>query len=355
MKYGLMFFGGHCASGRDRYRLVLEAARFADDHGFAAVWTPERHFDDFGGIFPNPSLLGAALAVITRRVQIRAGSLIAPLHDPVRIAEDWSVVDNLSSGRVAISFGSGWNVNDFIFFPDRYANRRSIMFEQIDLVQRLWRGDPVVRTNSYGKQVDIALRPRPFQAALPFWVTSSGNPETFAAAGEIGANVLTHMIGQDLAALRSKIETYRAARAAHGHAGPGVVTLMLHTFLGEDLERVRAEVYQPFREYLRAAVALETRAASGGGAISGGHKVPAHDIPPDMLEELLDLTFERYFQTAALMGTSESCRETVERFREAGVDEIACLIDFGVDPDSVLASLVHLHRLQETTAAAGHH
>ncbi|PYR51050.1 MAG: hypothetical protein DMF89_07250, partial [Acidobacteria bacterium] len=89
MEFGIMFFAGSDRpAGDDRYALVREAAQFADRHGFSAVWTPERHFHEFGGLFPNPSVLAAALAVMTERVQIRAGSLIAPLHDPVRIAEE---------------------------------------------------------------------------------------------------------------------------------------------------------------------------------------------------------------------------------------------------------------------------
>src|SRR5262245_45118135 len=109
MDFGLMFFAS--ASGAERsgkYDLLLEAARFADRHDFCAVWTPERHFHEFGGLFPSPAVVSAALAMITRNVQIRAGSLISPLHQAIRIAEEWSIVDNLSNGRIAISFGSGW-------------------------------------------------------------------------------------------------------------------------------------------------------------------------------------------------------------------------------------------------------
>src|SRR5690606_23217199 len=57
----------------DKYRLLLDGARFADAHGFSAVWTPERHFHAFGGLYPNPSVASAALAVITERVKLRAG------------------------------------------------------------------------------------------------------------------------------------------------------------------------------------------------------------------------------------------------------------------------------------------
>jgi acyl-CoA synthetase (AMP-forming)/AMP-acid ligase II len=103
LRLGLMFFSSEAASpGREAYRLVLDGARMADEAGLAAVWLPERHFDRFGGLFPNPSVIAAALAATTRRISLRAGSVVLPLHHPVRVAEEWSVVDNLSDGRVEL-------------------------------------------------------------------------------------------------------------------------------------------------------------------------------------------------------------------------------------------------------------
>ena len=81
LEFSLFFFSGdESAFPKDKYQLVLEATKFADRNGFAAVWTPERHFHRFGGLYPNPAVLGAALAAITERVQIRGGSVIAPLQ-----------------------------------------------------------------------------------------------------------------------------------------------------------------------------------------------------------------------------------------------------------------------------------
>src|SRR5215470_15781395 len=100
MDFGIMFFSSsEQDSNGDKYALLKRATRFADEHNFCCVWTPERHFHEFGGLFPNPSVVSAALAAITSKIQIRAGSLISPLHNPIRIAEEWSVVDNLSQGR----------------------------------------------------------------------------------------------------------------------------------------------------------------------------------------------------------------------------------------------------------------
>jgi natural product biosynthesis luciferase-like monooxygenase protein len=347
MDFGVMFFSSVDRVGGAKYDLLLASARFADAHDFCAVWTPERHFHEFGGLFPNPAVTSAALSTITSRIQLRAGSLISPLHHTIRIAEEWSMVDNFSGGRAAISFGSGWNVNDFLFYPDRYQSRQKVMYEQIELVRRLWRGESIVETNTFGKPVDVVLYPKPVQRELPVWVTSSGSVETFRSAGRVGAHVLTHLIGQDISQLADKIAQYRQAWTEAGHPGRGIVSLMLHTFMGTSLDAVRAAVHTPFREYLRSALSLEQLAAVGGGAISGGHKVAPQDIPADMIEDLLDLTFERYFETGSLMGTVESCEPFVHRLIDAGVDEAACLVDFGAgDTEAVLRSLEVVNELR---------
>ena len=158
----------------DKYTLLLEGAKFADANGLSAVWTPERHFHSFGGLYPNPSVTAAALAAVTDRVGIRAGSCVLPLHSPIRVAEEWALVDNLSRGRVGVSFASGWQPQDFVLRPECFDSRQSILFEQIEVVQRLWRGEKVLFKDGRGGDVDIATMPRPVQSELPVWITAAG-------------------------------------------------------------------------------------------------------------------------------------------------------------------------------------
>src|SRR6185503_9411380 len=79
---------------------------------------------------------------------------------------------------------------------------------------------------------------------------------------------------------------------------------------------------------------------------AGGATMNLDDLSAEDMNAILDHAFERYFASAGLFGTPESCLATVDRLRDLGVDEIACLIDFGVDTDSVLASLPHLDELR---------
>ncbi|MGH9887373.1 MAG: MupA/Atu3671 family FMN-dependent luciferase-like monooxygenase, partial [bacterium] len=257
LDFGLFLWGSDDAQGSDKYRLMLECARYADRHGFGFVSTPERHFHAFGGPYPNPSVTSAAIAAVTEHVQIRAGSCVLPLHHPVRVAEEWAVVDNLSNGRVAISFAAGWQPNDFVVRPDGYADAKGQMFRSIDTVQRLWRGEAIEFANPLGQLVPTRTLPRPVQAELPTWITTAGNVETYRMAGKAGANLLTHLLGQTVDEVAEKVKAYREARAEAGlDPAAGIVTLMLHTFVGDGDDAVRELVRGPMKEYLASSVNL---------------------------------------------------------------------------------------------------
>ena len=342
MDFSLFYFanadGGESS---EKYKLLIEGAKFADTHGFAAVWTPERHFHEFGGLYPNPSVTSAALATVTERIQIRAGSVVLPLHDPLLVAEEWAVVDNLSHGRVAISFASGWHANDFVIAPENYAHRKEIMLRGIETVRRLWRGEKVRRRDGNGTELEVRILPRPIQRELPIWVTAAGSPETFRSAGEVGTNLLTHLLNQSIEQLAEKIAIYRSAWREHGHGpGTGHVTLMIHTFVGSSVDEVREKVRRPFSDYLRSSVELWL-------ARSPGQEIG--DFTEEELADLVSYAFDRYFETSGLFGTPNTCLEMIDRLKLIGVDELACLIDFGVDFDSTIASLRYLDKVRELT------
>lgn len=357
--FSLFYFGNDLApaSSEARYRLLFEGARFADRNGFAAVWTPERHFHIFGGQYPNPAITSAALAAITDHVQIRAGSCVLPLHHPIRAAEDWAVVDNISGGRVGVSFAAGWQPNDFALAPAAFADRKAGMFKAIEQVRRLWRGEAVGFDGPNG-EVMVQTRPRPVQAEIPLWITAAGNPETFEQAGEMGCNVLTHLLGQSVADLAQKLAVYRAAWQRAGHAGRGQVSLMLHTFVGEDEDAVREAVREPMKAYLRSSVDLIRQAAwtfptfvqrAGSSGKSPLEIMESQALTVEDMDALLEHAFARYYKGSALFGSSARCLAMVAQLREVGVDDVACLIDFGVDHDLALA---HLQDLKQVMLAA---
>ena len=254
---GLFYWGNDDGEGPKKYEVLLEGAKFADKNGFNSVWTPERHFHAFGGPYPNPAVTGAAVAAVTENLDIRAGSCVIPLHHPIRVAEEWAVVDNMSNGRVGLSVASGWQPDDFVLRPDNAPpNNKSAMFRDLDIVRKLWRGEKVTFDAPTGP-LEVVSQPRPVQKELPIWVTTAGNPETYRGAGEAGANVLTHLLGQSIEEVGEKIKVYRQAlRDAGRDPKDHTVTLMLHTFVGADNDAVRETARQPMKDYLKSAVGL---------------------------------------------------------------------------------------------------
>ncbi len=359
VSFSLFYFPAEDGGERSaKYELLFDGARFADKNGFEAIWTPERHFHAFGGMYPNPSVTAAALSGITEHVALRAGSIVLPLHDPIRVAEEWSLVDNLSKGRVGVAIASGWQPNDFVLAPHNHARRKEVMFENIQKVRALWRGESITASGPGGEPIEVRTMPRPIQKELPVWVTTAGNIDTFTGAAEGGYNVLTHLLGQSLADVKAKVAAYRDAWTHRGHAGRGRVTLMLHTFVGRTDREVYDAVRGPMIEYLRSSAGLarnfiasfptfKTQGAGEAEQMSADFKA----LSAADLDAILSHSFERYYTQSGLFGTLETCEAFVERLREIGVDEIACLVDFGVPAQTVREHFPLLAELKRRVVA----
>ena len=94
------------------YANTLDECRLAEELGFHTVWLAEHHFSPYG-IAPSLAVLAAALARETRRVRIGTAVVVAPFIHPVRIAEEWAMVDILSGGRLDFGIGRGYQPAEF--------------------------------------------------------------------------------------------------------------------------------------------------------------------------------------------------------------------------------------------------
>ncbi len=347
MKFGLFYFANHEGESedKDKYSLILNSAKWADQNGFVRLWTPERHFHTFGGLSPNPSVLACGLAAITERVQICSGSVVLPLHDPIRVAEEWAVVYIISKGRVGMGVACGWVPNDFVISENQanFESRKQVFAENIAILQKLWRGELHSLTNPQGEEIQVQTLPRPIQKEVPIWITAAANPETFRQAGEMGVNLLTHLLGQSVNELADKIVIYREAWQASGHAGSGIITLMLHTLIGDSDDEVHDLVRDPMKKYLAGSLNLAAAHLESVPFLKNPNEIDVGELTPDTVDQVLEASFEKYFHMSGLFGSYEKCLDMVDKVEEIGVDEIACLIDFGVDEKTVLSSLENLN------------
>lgn len=353
--FSLYYWSNDCEAGSGKYELLLEGAKFADANGFDALWTPERHFHAFGGPYPNPAVTGAAVAAITQNLQVRAGSCVAPLHHPARIAEEWAVIDNLTNGGAGLAIASGWQPEDFVLRPENTPPHNKVaMFQIIDQLRRLWRGEPVAFPTQSGEMLPVVTQPRPVSGELAIWVTTAGNPETWREAGAVGANILTHLLGQSVEEVGEKITLYHQALRENGFdPGERTVTVMLHTLIGEDRDAVMQITREPLKAYLRSAAGLIKQYAWAFPAfkkpegVTTPFQLDLGALGEDEMEAILDYAFERYFFDAGLFGTVADGIARVEQLKQIGVGEVACLIDYGIPNKDVMEGLVHLAKVRE--------
>lgn len=161
----------------ERYRCALEQCEWADRLGFDSVTLSEHHGSD-DGYLPSPLAMAAAIAARTERLRIRIAALVAPLHDPLRVAEDAAVVDQLSGGRLDLVLTNGYVPSEFAMFGRALSDRARLVTEAVETLRHAWTGEPFEHR---GRTVRVT--PTPFQqAGPPIWLGGSSDAAARRAA-----------------------------------------------------------------------------------------------------------------------------------------------------------------------------
>lgn len=340
IKFSFMFFSDVRKDINDahKYNFMRDITLFADREEFTAIYLPERHFHESGSIYANSAVIAAYLIPQTKKIRFRTAGVSLPLHHPAEIVEWWAMNDILSNGRIDLGFGSGWNKKDFVFAPHNYENRKQLCTHMISIIQKLWNGQTVLFPGPNNEQIPITVYPRPVQSKLNVWLLVTQNDDGFLHAGLKGYHIFTMLYGNNLETMRKKILLYREGRRKAGlNPAQGIVTLMLHTFILKERHQVHTIVEKPFKAYIKNSMDAHLQAAIDQ---NGG-------IPLDTVEKdkIMEYAYQRYFKTSAIFGTIDDGQKIVEQAIAAGVDEIACLVDFGVDYSLVMESLQFLKTL----------
>jgi alkanesulfonate monooxygenase SsuD/methylene tetrahydromethanopterin reductase-like flavin-dependent oxidoreductase (luciferase family) len=186
---------------------ALDQCAWADQLGFAAVTLSEHHGSP-DGYLPSPLVFGAAIAARTKNLRITIAALIAPLHDPIRLAEDIAVLDVVSNGRVIPCVSGGYVEPEFRTFGKRLSDRARVMEEIVPLLERAWTGEPFEYRGT-----TVRVTPRPVQKPRP--------PIFMGGASEAAARRAARHADHFIPTVPEFFEIYRKERVKLGKPDPG--------------------------------------------------------------------------------------------------------------------------------------
>ena len=200
---------GETRTDAELYADALDLAVEAETLGFGSVWTSEHHFVD-DGYLPSLLPLCAAIAARTERVEIGTALLLAPLYEPLRLAEDVAVTELIANGRFVLGVGLGWRGEEFDAFGISLGERVRRLEDAVTTCKTAWSGGPVTGRDG------AVVYPTPLpsgQGGPPVWIGGMSEPAA-KRAGRIADGFMATEVTP--AALAEQVRWVREAAADAG-------------------------------------------------------------------------------------------------------------------------------------------
>lgn len=223
---------------------LLEEAALADEVGLDVFGVGEHHRPDY--LASTPAVLLAAIAARTKRIRLTSAVTVLSSDDPVRVFQEFAMLDLISGGRAEVMAGRGSFIESFPLFGFDLRDYDALFGEKLELLLKL-RDD--VRVTWAGRHraplSDQPVYPRPVQSPLPVWIAVGGTPQSVVRAATLGLPMALAIIGGSPARFVPFVELYRDAAAKAGHDPATLpVSINSHGFIADDA-RVAADLAFP--------------------------------------------------------------------------------------------------------------
>ena len=325
MKFGLFILpcyrAGVAPTLGQFYEELTEMVRLADATGWDRAWLSEHHFHYYGGASPNPSVLLTAWARETKQIRLGPGISLLPLHNPLHVAEDYALLDQLSGGRLDFGIGRGYLPHEFdghTVDGDDASGRREEAFE---IITRAWAGETFSYDGAHFSFPKLNLHPTPLQNPVPIWVACSRTQDSFEWTGQNGFHIMMNQYPQSPAETQERFQWYLDAWDQAGH-NPATRQAMMSLFMyiADSEEQAIADARLAVQEH-----------ANLFRLLFQGDQWNQDYAGDDSVFEFLapDGDIVKMFRERTLIGTADQVIERIAAYRDMGFTELSFLIRTG--------------------------
>jgi alkanesulfonate monooxygenase SsuD/methylene tetrahydromethanopterin reductase-like flavin-dependent oxidoreductase (luciferase family) len=313
MKFGIFVFGdNHPELGRSNqkyYEEVLTMAEWAEELGFDSFWLGEHHLYWYGTCVSPPMVI-AALGQRTKRIRLGPAVAVPSFHNPLIVAEEYALADNLCNGRLEFALGSGFSPVEFQQFGMTMEEAKERFWEGTDVILKAWTQEQFSHKGKYYQFDNVSLYMKPVQKPMPpTWLAASSD-ETLIRAGQLGWPMMGIPFARsnNLADVKSKNDLYLDAYSKAGYKGAPQIMVAMHVYLHRN-EEDAARLSRPYFDRVTSFTKTHRRP---------GSKVPDFD---EIRREQL-----------GVFTTPGEAEEIFKAYEKTGVTHVICMVNFGGVP-----------------------
>lgn len=316
-------------------------ALYADQLGMHSAWIGEHHFNSLG-VNSSPEMVLAYIAAKTKHIRLAPAVTVLPLHNPIRVAEQWATLDLLSGGRVDFAAGRGYDRREYIPFGVSFDNNQSIFDEGMEVVRKLWNsgGKRIDHKGQHYQFEDVRITPQPLQNPMPMYVASFSKPSIeLAARLNCGLIVAPFAAAMSFGGLKQVADLYHESCAKFG-TKPHRLMCSYFTHFADDDASEKAQRARQIRYYKECVIP----------SFPGDPKTapPSYRYFIDMVERLHKVKPEDLTENSVLIGNSARITEILKKVEAAGFNEVILYFNVGMKPHQQVKE--EMHRFMQEVA-----
>lgn len=286
----------------------FELVDTAERLGLDAMWLAELHISP-RSVLASPIAIAAAIAARTERMKIGTAVQVLPLAHPLRQAEEWATIDQISHGRLIFGVGRSGFARTYNAYGIPYAESRARFSEALDIITKAWTEPSFSYQGQYHTVDNVSLTPKPYQKPHPPIRVAATTPDTFTTLGTQGHHMFAAVRLGTIADLKPDLDKYQAARKAAGHEGPGQVFLRIPVYIADTMEQALTEPEQTMMTFYRGMATQLAQSATEAGA-------NPNEKREERSQGLAALTWDAAQREKVVVGTPDVVTARLKELRE---------------------------------------